>query len=410
MAIISPEHGRKEAADVFQLLDYLKKGSLAIRDPDGNRRVFGDPESEVRGTMIVRDWSFFPQVLHEASLGLGESFMEAKWDAEDGDVTSVVGVLLMNDIEDMIRHEPMLLLRSLLRYAATKPVSRDRSQKNVSHHYDLGNDFFGLMLDRSMAYSCGIADPKGPNTLEEMQYRKFDLVCKKLELKPGQTLIDIGCGWGGLLFHAAQHYGVRATGITLSTEQDSFVRSRIREEKLEGKVSIECRDYREIEGPYDAFASIGMFEHVGDDLYATFMGKVRSLLKPGGKGLLHTIGVQQRVRGSSQDPWIAKYIFPGGHLPSLDRIVTEMEDAGFLIGHIENFKPHYAETLRHWKENVDRNAEEIRDIGGFDERFFRMWDFYLQSCEAGFRYGTLQLYQVLFSNGREWAFPSRFRF
>ncbi len=410
LSIHDPREGDREAQKVFELLEYLRKGKLTIRDPDGTERVFGDAGSSVRGTMIVKDWSFFPQVLNEASLGLGESYMDVRWEAENGDITSVIGVLLLNDIEDMIRHEPMLLLRSLLRFAATKPVNRERSQRNVSHHYDLGNEFFSFMLDPTMTYSCGILDHEGPNTLESMQVRKLDLVCRKLDLKPGQTLIDIGCGWGGLLFHAAKNYGVRATGITLSIEQEAFVRRRIEEEDLQDSVAIECRDYREIEGPFDAFASIGMFEHVGDNQYATFMEKARSLLRPGGKGLLHTIGVQQRRAGSVVDPWIAKHIFPGGHLPSLDRIVIEMEDAGLLIGHLENFKPHYAETLRLWKKNVDSHAGEIRDIGGFDERFFRMWDFYLQSCEAGFRYGALQLYQVLFSNGSEWTFPQRFQF
>ncbi|MDB4978026.1 MAG: methyltransferase, cyclopropane fatty acid synthase [Candidatus Peribacteria bacterium] len=405
---------RKHAELTYDVLSGISFGHLIVRDPDGVTHEFGTAQTEPHATMVIRNWQFYARVLTYGSLGLGESYMDGWWAVEDDRLCECIGIFLKNDVEKALWKNPLLISRMLYHYIATKPINSFRSKSNVHHHYDLSNQFFRLMLGPSMTYSCGVLEQTTnamQNTLEAIQARKYDLVCRKLQLQPGDRLLDIGCGWGGLLFHAARYYGVQATGITLSSNQAEWIRARIQNQKWSRLVRVEEKDYREAEGTYDAVASIGMFEHVGDAQYGTFMQKVAALLKPDGKGLLHTIGWQKRTWASVQDAWMSTYIFPGGHLPSLDRITAEMQKAEFLIGHIENFKPHYAETLRLWKRNVDANRQNIEKLDAhFDTRFFRMWDYYLQACDAGFRYGRLQLYQILFSSGRQWAFPQRFHY
>jgi cyclopropane-fatty-acyl-phospholipid synthase len=342
--------------------------------------------------------------------------MDGWWNVSQGTLADFVGVLLANDLGYMVRQHWSLLLRIVALYITRRPSSAERSGANVRHHYDLGNAFYRLMIGPSMTYSCGVLDDRHPldhpeNSLESMQDRKHDLVCKKLGLRSGERLLDIGCGWGGLLFHAAKKYGVRAHGVTLSSEQEAWIKEKISLENLSDRVTVERKDYREVVGEFDAIASIGMFEHVSDKWYGTFMRRMGALLRPEGRGLLHTIGWPKTSRLLEADPFIETYIFPGGHIPSLDRIVVEMQKAGFIIGHIENFKPHYAETLRRWMQNVNIHRQKISELSAqFDERFFRMWEYYLQSCDAAFRYGELQLYQVLFAKGKEWVFPLRMRF
>lgn len=406
----------RQAQVIFDLLGHIRSGLLILRTPDGCSHAFGDAGAADRCVIAVHDWRVFPRVLRDGSLGLGESYMDGWWDVEDGDLARCMGILFRNELDAAVRRSPSLLLRSAVQYVATRPASLQHSAANVHHHYDLGNEFFRLMLGGSMTYSCGVVEDTRPldsdaNSIEAMQDRKNDLVCRKLGLREGEHLLDVGCGWGELLFLAAKRYGAIATGITLSDEQAAWIERRAKEQGLAGRVTVLRKDYREAEGTFDAFASVGMFEHVGDAHYGTFMSKVASLLKPGGKGLLHTIGWQGQSWAMFQDPWLTKYIFPGSHIPSLDRIAAEMQSAGFLIAHVENFKLHYAETLRRWKRNVDANAERIRALAPqFDERFFRMWDYYLQTCEACFRRGQLQLYQALLVNGKEWTLPLRLRF
>lgn len=409
---------------MFELLSHITRGTLTVRDPDGVEHVFGEgavagstiAATSLSATLIVHRWEFFSRVLSEGSLGLGESYMDGWWDVEHDRVADCLGIFFRNDLDEEIRTNILLLFKLQAQRLLTKPATAQRSRKNVLKHYDLGNDFFAQMLDPTMTYSCGILDDRFPltdpaNALEAMQRRKYDLVCRKLKLRSGQHLLDVGCGWGGMICHAAKHYGVRATGVTLSDEQHAWAEKRIFQEGLRGLVTVERKDYRDVEGTFDAFVSIGMFEHVGDEQYRTFMRKARSVLAPGGAGLLHTIGWSGLHSASGFDPWMQTYIFPGAHIPPLSRITAEMEAADLTIGHVENFKLHYAETLRKWKENVDAHRPAIRALSPrYNTRFLRMWDFYLQSCEAGFRQSRLVLYQVLFSAGKEWTLPLRFRF
>ena len=312
-----------------------------------------------------------------------------------------IGLLFRNNVYSKASQRVTipLLIKVITQRLQTVPTNIQNSRKNVQHHYDVGNDFYQYFLDSTMTYSCGY-QRKETDTLEQLQLQKYELICKKLALKSGESLIDIGCGWGGMLIYAAENYGVSGTGITLSVEQAALAKKRIEQKGLKDKIKIEIADYREIKGQYDKFVSIGMFEHVGKDSFTTFMQKASELLAPSGVGLLHTISTQ--AKKERLGPWVAKYIFPGGYLPQLHELTQELWAAKLTVAHCENLKPHYAETLKRWAENFNENREEIASLGTkYDERFRRMWYLYLQSSETSFRYGSLGVHQLLFFKGRE---------
>ncbi len=248
------------------------------------------------------------------------------------------------------------------------------SARNVAHHYDLGNDFYKLYLDNSMTYSCAYFKNKN-DTLEDAQLQKYEHICRKLHLKEGETLVDIGCGWGGMLLYAARRYGVKCLGCTLSAHQAEYAKKRVTEEGLGGNITILLEDYRNIKGQFDKFVSIGMFEHVGKSLISTFIDRTKAMLKPGGIGLLHTIG---KERNTPFDPWTMKYVFPGGHLPVLDHVIRAMGKKGLVPIDIENLRLHYAATLDEWAKRFEANVEQIENM--FDQRLVRTWRMY--SAEA----------------------------
>jgi cyclopropane-fatty-acyl-phospholipid synthase len=244
-----------------------------------------------------------------------------------------------------------------------------------------------------------------------MQRQKHELICKKLSLSSQDNIIDIGCGWGGMLIYAAEKYGVSGTGVTLSQEQAQFATQKIQKRGLSQQLNIVVSDYREFTGQYDKFISMAMFEHVGKGNFSTFMEKASELLKPGGTGLLHTMGTTSAGRRAGRDAWIEKYIFPGGYLPKLHDLMYEMWRARLNIAHHENLRPHYPETLSRWSDKFQNNRDKIMALAPrYDERFMRMWNFYLQVCEANFRYGNVQVFQILFYKGKKWPFTTPFDF
>ncbi len=271
--------------------------------------------------------------------------------------------------------------------------TKSRARRNIRHHYDLGNDFYRLWLDESLAYSCAYFRDENDD-LNTAQRQKYEHICRKLQLKADETLLDIGCGWGGMLIYAARNYGIRGVGCTLSRQQYTYARRRVREEGLQERIRIELRDYRDLTGQYDKFVSIGMFEHVGKKYIPRFMRQVRKLLKPQGLGLLHTIGKEKHTPG---DPWTRRYIFPGSYIPTLDEIMRELGKVSLLPTAMENLRMHYALTLDRWLMNFERHSREIKEM--FDENFVRMWRFFLVGSAAGFRHGDTRLYQITFSNG-----------
>lgn len=390
----------REESYLYQLLGFIEdEGHLTVVNPQGKEFEFGEKNASPKLRITIRNPEVYKYIFTFASLGVGETYMKGWWDEENDNIVELMGLLMRSGVSSKVKGQLPFLLKVIAQRVLTIPFLIQNSRRNVSHHYDVGNDFYQLFLDKSLTYSCGY-QISSTDSLEKMQLQKYELICQKLSLQPEENIIDIGCGWGGMLIYAAEKYGVYGTGITLSEEQAKLAEEIISERGLSKRLKILLCDYREVEGEFDKFVSIGMFEHVGKSNFSTFMKKTSELLKPNGLGLLHTIGTIGRVRN---DPWIAKYIFPGGYLPKLNELAQEMLKAKLTVVHCDNLKPHYAETLRNWAINFRNNWNEVLELPrGYDEAFARMWYYYLQACEASFRYNNMQLYQLLFLKGKQW--------
>jgi len=331
----------------------------------------------------IHDDQFYTRVLGEGSLGLGESYMDGWWNcpALDQFFHRIFQVRL--DEQALTWRDGLTALKA--RFVNAQNISR--SFQVGRHHYDLGNDLYRAMLDDRMIYSC--AYWKDAATLDEAQEAKLDLICRKLQLQPSMRLLDIGCGWGGMAAYAAEKYGVSVVGVTVSKEQADFARYRCR--KL--PVTIEMKDYRELTGKFDRIVSIGMFEHVGHKNYLTFMQRQKELLADNGLTLLHTIG--RNKSGTTVDKWIGRYIFPNSMLPSAQQITAAAEGL-FVIEDWHNFGPDYDITLMHWFKNFEGKFE-LLPREKYDDRFYRMWKYYLLSCAGSFRARKNQLWQLVLS-------------
>ena len=349
-----------------------------------------------RFTLTISTPAAARRVIKNGALGFGEAYIAGEIDVE-GDFLELMRLGTSPDLESM-KLPIVTRVAGVVRNRAQQNTLR-RSRKNIAHHYSRGNEFYQLYLDESLTYSC--AYYKSPtDSLEQAQQQKYEHVCRKLQLKADETLVDVGCGWGGMLEHAAGHYGVRATGCTLSRPQYDYAVEHARSAGLEGRVSVLLEDYRNLKGTFDKFVSVGMFEHVGKKFIPTFMDKARALLKPGGLGLLHSIGNE---RPTPMNPWTTTYIFPGGYIPVLEEMVGAMGRAGLVPLDVENLRLHYALTLEEWSRRFESNADRIRNM--FNERFVRTWRMFLLGSAAGFRWGNTRLYQVVFSNGLNNSLP-----
>ena len=360
---------------------------FAIEFWDGDTISFGETP---RVTLRLKDENCVKKIIRSGYCGFGESYM-AKAIEIKGDLLKLFYMGFSINFD-----ESRLSFLEKLRFFIISLLNRDtlhRVPKNISHHYDLGNEFYSLFLDKTMTYSCAYFN-KEEESLKQAQLNKYDHISRKLQLKPGESLLDIGCGWGGMLIYAAENYGINGVGITLSKNQYEYAGRKIKELGIEDKVEILYQDYRRLDGKFDKVVSIGMFEHVGKKFIPIFIKKVSDLLKNEGLGLLHTIGKDTPSPG---DPWTLKYIFPGGYIPCLSEIVNEMGKTGFSILDVENLRQHYAKTLERWAENYEQNVEMVREM--FNEAFVRRWRLFLNGSIAGFRYGNTRLFQVLFSNG-----------
>jgi cyclopropane-fatty-acyl-phospholipid synthase len=347
-----------------------------------------------RFTLTLKTEAAARRILRDGSLGFGEAYM-----ASDIEVDG--------SLQDLLKFHTRfaysrLSWRERLNYLWSVFVTRNTiggAKRNVSRHYDLGNDFYRLWLDSNMTYTCVyFCDPN--DTLDQAQRNKHEHICRKLRLQPNQTLVDIGCGWGALMFYAAEHYGVHCTGYTISEEQYDYVQTMIKQRGLAGRVRIFLKDYREAEGVFDRFVSVGMCEQVGKSFIPTYFDGVQRWLKPGGVGLLHTIGA---VQSGPNDPWIEKYIFPGGYLPTLPELIEPLNARNLNVYDVEDWRLHYAQTLDHWIQRVAAQCDAI--VRMYDETFIRMWMLYLNLSAAGFRYGTIRLYQLNFTNGLDNHMP-----
>ena len=332
----------------------------------------------------LKNEKFYSRVLSEGSLGLGESYMDGCWDCDD--IDELFFKLLTADLEHKI--VPLKLLFKVFKSKLLNLQNKKRSAHDVGYHYNLGNILFQNMLDKYMTYSC--AYWKNANTLNQAQEAKLKLICDKNYLKPGMTLLDVGCGWGSLMKYAAQNYGVKCTGITLSKDQVSLGRELC----MDLPIEFHLKDYRDINEKYDSIVSVGMIEHVGSKNYRTFFKIMSESLNDDGLFLLHTIGTLN-PKTASADPWTNKYIFPGGELPTVQRIAKAAEGL-FVMEDWHNLGIDYSKTTRAWFDNFNRNWEKIKsDI--YDERFYRMWKYFLLSQSGAFRARRNHLWQIVFS-------------
>jgi len=367
----------------------LTRGRLTLIDPHGRARSIG-PGGSPEVAVQLHDTALARQLLLRPALAAGEAYMDGRLTIEQGSLRDFLA--LASDCAEAIGR---LRLQRVLT-AATRPLRwlhqfnpLTRAQRNVAHHYDLSDALYALFLDRDRQYSCAYF-PKGDETLEEAQALKKRHIAAKLLLRPGLQVLDIGSGWGGLALDLARHDGVVVTGLTLSTEQLKVARARADAAGLAGRVHFVERDYRKETGVYDRIVSVGMFEHVGVTHYSQFFRTLGERLAPDGVALIHAIG--RADPPSDTNAWTRKYIFPGGYCPALSEVLAAVERSGLWATDIEILRLHYAETLRHWYERFQAQRARARAL--YDERFCRMWEFYLAGAEMGFRHGRLMVFQI----------------
>ncbi|HEV2562642.1 MAG TPA: cyclopropane-fatty-acyl-phospholipid synthase family protein [Rhizomicrobium sp.] len=371
------------------LKSIIKQGSLTLIHADGSRETFGT--GEPRTTIKLHDRAAEWELALNPDLKLGELYMDGRITVEEGDIAGLFDVIMRNaayhQTSGLMRFARFTrrMMRRLSQYN-----SATLSKKNVAHHYDLSAKLYDLFLDRDRQYSCAYYSAPG-ETLEEAQIGKKRHIAAKLHLdKPGLNVLDIGCGWGGLALDLARDTSANVLGITLSEEQIAMAKDRSERARLTERCKFEFIDYRALKGTFDRIVSVGMFEHVGVPNYPAFFGKMRDLLADDGVALLHTIG--RTDEPGATNPWITKYIFPGGYVPALSEVMAVVEKSGLIVTDVEVLRLHYSETLKEWRRRFTANRAEVARI--YDERFCRMWEFYLAGAEMGFRHDGQVVFQI----------------
>lgn len=366
----------------------VRDGALVVRAPDGKvYSVGGATEAEAPLIVHIRDHATLARIARRPTLAAGEAYMDGGLVIERGSLYEFLALMTRNLHHFMPR-------RGLFGWLRPKNP-RAAARRNAAHHYDLSAAFYRLFLDADMQYSCAYFTGPGMS-LEEAQAAKKRHLAAKLLIEPGHLVLDIGAGWGGLALTLAGEHGAQVLGVTLSSEQLDAARQRAAALGLERAVRFELRDYRDVEGKFDRIVSVGMFEHVGPAHYDAFLGAVARLLDARGVAVLHTIGRMDGPGGGNA--WIEKYIFPGGTIPALSQLVAAVERSGLILTDVEVLRLHYADTLRAWTERFAARRDEARAL--YDERFCRMWEFYLAGAEAGFREGDLTVYQLQLAKHR----------
>lgn len=369
----------------------IRHGRVTLIDHQGRRQTFGAGDPAV--TVRVADAATDRALAFNPWLKVGEAYMDGTLTIEEGTLYDLVDIGMANSgpIQNAFWQKVIAAFHTMARlWHQHNPIGLART--HVAHHYDLSRRLFELFLDESMQYSCAyFTHPE--MKLAEAQQAKMRHIAAKLLLQPGQRVLDIGCGWGGLALYLAQHADVEVVGVTLSKEQHELAQQRAKAAGMSHKVTFKLQDYRLETECYDRIVSVGMFEHVGVKHYPEFFGAVERLLKPEGVALLHSIG--RRDGPGFTNPWLRKYIFPGGYSPALSEVVPVVEKTSLWISDIEVLRLHYAETLRCWRENFNRHRAEIEKL--YDERFCRMWEFYLVGSELSFRHDYNMVFQMQLS-------------
>jgi cyclopropane-fatty-acyl-phospholipid synthase len=380
----------------LQFARLMRAGKLHLLLPDGSAHDFEGSEPGPSATLIVKDARMVGKLAFGGCLGLAEAYLEGMWDSPH--VTDVLALGTANEQawENMLRGKAWARFASWLMHKL-RPNSRKGSRKNIAEHYDLGNDFYAEWLDRSMTYSSALFEG-GVSDLEAAQAQKYRRLCESLELKPGMSVLEIGCGWGGFAEMAAGEFGATVTGVTLSTEQLAYARDRIAKAGLSDKVTLRLQDYRDTRGTFDRIASIEMFEAVGEEYWPVYFQTLRDRLAPGGRASLQVITIADRFFADYRKTadFIQRYVFPGGMLPSPARLREEIANAGLVLGEQRWFGKDYAETLNRWHAAFQAKWGKIAGLSAqYDERFKRLWEFYLCYCEVGFLAGWTDVGQIV---------------
>ena len=371
------------------LNNLFKKGGFVLIDANSKKYIIGSPDKSKPLTLKLLNKDLHYKLLINPDLYFGEAYMDGSLVIENGSISEFLELAFQNIGRGEINSFGYILkkIKGTFRYLTNFNFVK-RSKENVAHHYDISDDLYEIFLDSKRQYSCGYFK-NDDDTLETAQQNKIDHIIKKLNIKSNQKVLDIGSGWGHLAIEIAKQSKCEVTGITLSENQYRYANAKAKEYNLENQVQFKLCDYRNLKEKFDRVVSVGMFEHVGRKFYKTFFKQVNQLLKHNGLALIHTIGSINEPR--DPQPWISKYIFPGGYTPSMSEVVGPIEKSGLIISDLEVLRMHYAHTLKNWKERCITNKSKITSM--FDEKFFRMWEFYLASCEMVFKWGDQVVFQ-----------------
>jgi cyclopropane-fatty-acyl-phospholipid synthase len=378
----------------MQLVKFLnklfKKGGFILEDAYGKEHVVGSPNSQKSIKLKIHDKKLHYKLLLYPDLYLGEAYTDGSITIEGGSLSDFLDMAL----ENLGRQETNIFgkifnkLTGSYRYLTNFNFIK-KSRMNVAHHYDISDELYSIFLGPSRQYSCAYFNNE-KETLEQAQQNKINHIIKKLHIRPNQKVLDIGAGWLHLAIEVAKKCQCQVTGITLSENQFKYGKQKIKELNLGNQVEIKMMDYRQVKEKYDRIVSVGMFEHVGRKFYKSFFNTIFKTLNENGIALLHTIGSVNPPR--DPHPWMTRYIFPGGYTPSLSEVAGPIEKSGLIVSDIEVLRTHYVHTLRHWKERFINNKDKVLKM--FDEKFFRMFEFYLSSCEMAFKHGDQVVYQL----------------
>lgn len=385
---------------LFSAAERIRIGHLTLVMPDGSRRTFGDRAATHRAEIVIHDDAALSRLLLHGETGAGESYMDGQWSSPD---LAALLTLAASNRQALALTAGWWRIPAAMARAVAHRANRNtktNSRRNIAQHYDLSNNLYRLFLDETLTYSSAVfTSPE--QTLADAQRAKYRRMAERAGLRPGMHVLEIGSGWGGFAIYAAGELGCRVTTITISEAQRALATERVRVAGLADRIDVQLRDYRDVEGTYDAVVSIEMLEAVGAEYFEAFLGAVDRALVEGGRASIQTIALtddayQQEKRGSN---WIQKHIFPGGLLPSLAALDRATRRTQLLITGVDDIREHYARTLRVWRTRFLENAEAVRALG-FDDRFIRMWEYYLALSEAGFSTGIFQDLQIVFEKRR----------
>jgi cyclopropane-fatty-acyl-phospholipid synthase len=381
------------------LKSFVRRGKLTVIDAEGKVHIFGGTEPGPEATMRLTDPTLYRTLFFNPELAAGEAYMDGRMSFENSTLRDFLTLFSVNRLSLGSYPLQKALKRvsiALKRFQQANPVGK--AQQNVAHHYDIGNDFYKLFLDRGMQYSCAyfLSDA---DTLDEAQQNKLRLIAAKLNMKPGLKILDIGSGWGDLALYLGRMADVQVTGVTLSKEQCALANEKAKQQGLADRVRFKLLDYRKVDDTFDRIVSVGMFEHVGVAHYGEFFAKVNELMTADGLMLLHSIGHMSPPGTAS--PWLRKYIFPGAYSPALSEVFTAVEQNSLWVTDLEFLRVHYAKTLAHWESRFQANRAKVAEM--YDERFCRMWEFYLISAEMMFRTGSQLVFHMQLAKKRDAA-------